>query len=256
MLARAVAIPAVLVPLAFITSVAALGGTNTLTCTLQRAGSEFVGTCSVPCSVNALAIDIDGPNSKKACDTVPRRVEARLHEVGDGNWLGTMEGKFPEDPTRFELSLRDATLPGTAKTPFGWFSLQDLRRDRDALELAIAANNQLPPTQDDIEIIDRARALLSSEQSWNRADDRTCPVNPRTWSLFCALEQATEEISGGVHYRQPALQMAREVLNEIGGSRLGKHRLMDFNNHPDTTLAEIQALLNTAQARLEQRLRR
>ena len=57
------------------------------------------------------------------------------------------------------------------------------------------------------------------------------------------------------HYRQPALQMVREVLNEVGGNRLGKHRLMDYNNHPDTTLAEIHSLLRTAQARLEKRLR-
>jgi hypothetical protein len=30
---------------------------------------------------------------------------------------------------------------------------------------------------------------------------------------------------------------------------------MDYNNHPDTTLAEIHSLLRTAQARLEKRLR-
>ncbi len=49
--------------------------------------------------------------------------------------------------------------------------------------------------------------------------------------------------------------MVREVLNEVGGNRLGKHRLMHYNNHPDTTLAEIHSLLRTAQARLEKRLR-
>jgi hypothetical protein len=73
--------------------------------------------------------------------------------------------------------------------------------------------------------------------------------------LYCALEQATQEVSGGFHYRQPALQMVREVLNEVGGNRLGEHRLMDYNNHPDTTLAEIRNLLGTAQARLANRLR-
>jgi hypothetical protein len=36
---------------------------------------------------------------------------------------------------------------------------------------------------------------------------------------------------------------------------LGNHRLMDCNNHPDTTLAEVHGLLDTAQARLEKRLR-
>jgi hypothetical protein len=227
---------------------------NTMTCVLRAADAEFSGTCVVPCSVNALAIDIDGPNAKKACDSPPRTVQATLRQTDGSNWLGTMQGKFPEDPTRFELVTSDGKTPGIAKTPFGWFSLQDARRDNDTLALTIAANNQLPPTQDDIRIIQRAKALVSDEKSWNRHDDRTCPANPQSWSLFCALEQATREISGGVHYRQPALQMAREVLNEVGGSRLGKHRLMDYNNHPDTTLTEVHALLDTAQLRLEKRL--
>jgi hypothetical protein len=68
--------------------------------------------------------------------------------------------------------------------------------------------------------------------------------------------QATEEVSGGVHYRQPALQAAREVLNEVGGNRLGKHRLMDYNNHPATTLEEVHQLLRTAQSRLAKRVPR
>jgi hypothetical protein len=182
-------------------------------------------------------------------------VQAALRESDGDNWLGSMEGKFPEDPTRFELVITDGTNLGLAKTPFGWFRLQSVQRGDDALRLTIAANNQLPPTQDDIRIIQRAKGLLSDQRVWNREDNRTCPANPQKWSLFCALEQATQEISGGVHYRQPALQMVREVLNEVGGNRLGKHRLMDYNNHPDTTLAEIHSLLDTAQARLEKRLR-
>ena len=35
----------------------------------------------------------------------------------------------------------------------------------------------------------------------------------------------------------------------------GSIRLMDYNNHPDTALAEIRTLLDTAQVRLEMRLR-
>jgi hypothetical protein len=229
--------------------------TNILTCVLELSGGELKGTCEVPCSVNALSIDIDGPNEKKACDLPPRTVQATLHQSGGGNWLGTMQGKFPEDPTRFELVMSDSSKSGIAKTPFGWFALQSARWDDETLRLIIAANNQLPPTQEDIRIIQRAKELLSNEYVWNRQDDRTCPANPQKWSLFCALEQATQEISGGVHYRQPALQMAREVLDEVGGNRLGKHRLMDYNNHPDTTLAEIYSMLDTAQARLEKRLR-
>jgi len=42
---------------------------------------------------------------------------------------------------------------------------------------------------------------------------------------------------------------------KLGAIVLGKHRLMDFNNHPDKALAEIQNLFAAAQARLEKRLR-
>jgi hypothetical protein len=152
-------------------------------------------------------------------------------------------------------SARIGSSVSPSATPFGWFSLQSAQRENETLRLMIAANNQLPPTQDDIRIIRRAMALLSDEKVWNREDNRNCPANPQKWSLICALEQATQEVCGGVHYRQPALQMVREVLNEVGGNRLGKHRLMDYDNHPDTTLAEIQNLLGIAQARLEKRLR-
>jgi len=254
MLARVFAIAAACTPNFFVFPAKAQAETHIVTCVLEREGSDFSGTCEVPCSINALAIDIDGPNPKKACDSPPRRVAATLHKT-NGNWLGTMQGKFPEDPTRFEVVMPTAAKPGVAKTPFGWFYLQGAREERDTLSLTIAANNQLPPTLDDIRIIQRAETLLSDQKAWNREDSRTCPPNPQKWSLFCALQQATREISGGVHYRQPALQMVREVLNEIGGNRLGKHRLMDYNNHPDTTLAEIHDLLHTAQTRLEQRLR-
>jgi hypothetical protein len=229
---------------------------NVIQCKLQKSDKEYKGTCDVPCLVNALAIDIGGANPKVTCDTPPRRVNAMLRKAEQGDdWLGTMDGRQPEDPTRFGLIEGRNGMPGVAKTPFGWFALQSLRMDGDTLNLTIAANRQLPPTKDDIRIIQRSLALLSDEKMWNRNDDRHCPPHPQKWSLFCALMQATQEVSGGVHYRQPALQAVREVLNEVGGDRLKKHRLMDYNNHPDTTLQDIQNLLRTAQSRLEKRFR-
>ncbi len=227
-----------------------------MACTLQQAGAEYKGTCIVPCRVNALAIDIDGPNMKVACAAPPRQVSATLRKSDKGDdWLGTMEGKFPEDPTRFGVIEGRSGLPGVAKTPFGWFALKQSRRDGDALKLTLAVDKQLPPNKDDVKIIQRALALLPDAKVWNKADDRKCPPNPQKWSVFCALMQATEEISGGVHYRQPALQAVREVLNEVGGTRVNKHRLMDYNNHADTTLEEIHTLLRRSQSWLEARFR-
>jgi hypothetical protein len=232
--------------------------TNVIQCALQKSGAEFKGFCDVPCLVNALAIDIDGPNKNKkvSCDVSVRRVNATLRKVEQrDDWLGTMEGKEPEDPTRFSLIEGRNGTPGIAKTPFGWFALPNLTLDGDKLALTIAADKQLPPTKDDIRIIQRSLELVADEKVWNRNDDRNCPPPPQKWSVYCALLQATQEVSGGVHYRQPALQSVREVLNEVGGNRLNKHRLMDYNNHPETTLEDIHNLLRTAQARFEKRLR-
>jgi hypothetical protein len=223
---------------------------NTVSCTLQRASEGYAGACEIPCLVNALAIDIDGPKAGARCETGPRSVKASLRKTGE-RWLGTMEGKFPEDPTRFDL------LPATnvAKLPYGWFRVTNFTQDERALTLRITANKQLPPDTDDLKIIQRAKALIPNVAVWNKQDNRECPSGQAKLSVFCALMQATEEIAGGVHYRQPALQAVREVVNEVGGTRVGKHRLMDYNNHADTTLDEIYALLDKARVKLDARFR-
>lgn len=237
------------------TSPAAPGTTTDVVCTLNQAGPEYAGVCAVPCRVNALAVNFDRLLENCRSDTPPRSVKASLKKVdAAGNWLGNMEGKYPEDPTRFELSRSPQGRATVAQLPFGWFPLKTATQSADALVLVIDAAVPLPPTRDDLRIIDRALALLNDVAIWNKNDTRICPPDPVKWSLFCALTQATVEVSGGVHYRQPALEAVREVLNEVGGTRLRAHRLMDYNNHPDTTLDEVHALLRTAKARVERKV--
>lgn len=67
--------------------------------------------------------------------------------------------------------------------------------------------------------------------------------------------QANNEIAGGIHYRQPDMQTVREELNKVDASRIKTHRIMDYNNHPDTTLAEIHALLNRAKLIVQSQIR-
>jgi hypothetical protein len=113
------------------------------------------------------------------------------------------------------------------------------------------AHQQVRPTANDIAIIARAIQKLPNEAVWNKNDNRQCPTGQAKISLFCALQNATTEVSGGIHYRQPALQAVREVLNTVDPTRIKTHRIMDFNNHPDTTLAEIHSLLKRAQVLLD-----
>jgi uncharacterized HAD superfamily protein len=41
--------------------------------------------------------------------------------------------------------------------------------------------------------VKRARRILDSPEKWNRADTRQCPPDAKTFSLYCALEKATDD---------------------------------------------------------------
>lgn len=228
---------------------------SVITCKLQNSGLDYKGSCEVPCQIQAFhAVTVLGYEGN--CTAPPRSRAVFLSRTEKGNgWLGEMEGLHREDPRRFEIVDKTSTATGIAKTPSGWFALRSFELRGNAMYMEIAIDKLLPPTADDIRIIKRALELLADTTNWNRRDDRKCQANALQLSLFCALNQATIEVSGGIHYRQPAAQAVRQVLNEVGGNRVQKHRLMDYNNHPDTTLEDIHNLLRTAQSRLEKQIR-
>src|ERR1700680_5119913 len=86
-----------------------------------------------------------------------------------------------------------------------------------------------PVSQDDIRIVRRARGILNSPAKWNRADNRECPATQRTYSLYCALEKATDEVSKKFEHRGAAMQEARFALDEVlAKGNHYEHRLMDY----------------------------
>ena len=103
-----------------------------------------------------------------------------------------------------------------------------------------------PVTPADLDIVRRARAILASPAVWNRADKRECPPTAQTFSIYCALEKATRDAGRTFEHRGAALQEVRFVIDEITTDRTYEHRLMDYNNDPRTTLAEVQQVLRVA----------
>jgi hypothetical protein len=230
--------------------------TDSIVCSLQASGASYKGSCNVTCSVNALAVNFDGLEAKRACTGPSRSVLAELTKTaGTSNWLGTMQGVQPEDPTRVEIVANPQGKGFVGRTPFGWFAVDKFEQSSSALSISMNADHQVRPTQSDIAIIARAIQLLPNEAQWNKNDNRQCPTGQPKLSLFCALQKATTEISGGIHYRQPALQAVREVLNTVDAKRIKTHRIMDYNNHPDTTLAEIHLVLKNAETALRRDIR-
>jgi len=95
------------------------------------------------------------------------------------------------------------------------------------------SESRLPVTEADIRIVRRAKEILDSPAKWNRADNRNCPAGAKTFSLYCALEKATQEISGKFEHRGAAMQEARLVIEDIApNAPYYNHRLMNFNNDP------------------------
>ena len=112
-----------------------------------------------------------------------------------------------------------------------------------------------PITSADLQIVKRAREILDSPSKWNRSDNRECPAGAKTFSLYCALQMATNEVSGKSAHRGAALQEARFVIDEIASDRNYNHRLMDYNNYPTTTFADIQEVFNIVERLIALRLK-
>jgi len=112
-----------------------------------------------------------------------------------------------------------------------------------------------PVTKADLQIVKQAQKILDSPSKWNRADNRVCPSDAKTFSLYCALENATKAVSGQFEHRGAAMQEARFVIDEIAPNRNYDHRLMGYNNDPSTTFADIQKVLHLLENRIGHRLK-
>jgi hypothetical protein len=92
---------------------------------------------------------------------------------------------------------------------------------------------------------------------WNRNDDRVCNDDEATGkrSLFCALQKACIEVLGSYDHRRVALQEVRFAVEDATRGRDFEHRLMEFNNLPETQLVDIRRVLQVATERVKSRLK-
>ncbi len=116
-----------------------------------------------------------------------------------------------------------------------------------------------PVTADDIAILKRADEILSSEAAWNHADARKCRRPASSWSLFCALKEASIEVTGKWDNRRVVMEELRFVIIEVTGldnKRPNVHPLMIYNNLPMTRFEDIKKVLRIASERLAARIAR
>jgi hypothetical protein len=109
--------------------------------------------------------------------------------------------------------------------------------------------NYAAATTNDVVILESALKRISSLPGWDRNADQDCRNDDRQQtSLFCVLWAAVELQMGRYHHAQPAMDLVRTVIAERWRDRLSGHMLMDFNNHPSTTAADMRTALEAALA--------
>lgn len=107
----------------------------------------------------------------------------------------------------------------------------------------------------DFRILAKARHILSGPSVWNRRDDRACEDDAKqnSWSLFCALYQASVDVVGVYLHLRPVMMEIRAVVGEVTNGRSFEHQLRDYNNLESTTYADIASIFDGTQKRLQAR---
>ena len=209
-------------------------------CEFHRSNQRWTGSCGVVFDENP----IFSIAPSKSITTGIWRQGPRPKSV----WAGvlTNEGD-PDYPIEIEVYPHGT---GVLRSEYGWFSVSGFSSDNSAVKFQMDASHEVAPGPLDRAILKRADAILSATDMWNRADDRNCLPTATRWSIYCAGERATIEITGGFHHRRPALELVRQIVDERSKGRNYDHRLMDYNNDPSTSLADVHSLFAEAISRI------
>jgi hypothetical protein len=182
-----------------------------------------------------------------------RVVLERLQGTSD-DWRGAItRGNHPtlgNEPILFEI----LAMPNGTSVPYiirsttsNWFNVYDFEINEAGGRLSYDQSDLVAPTEVDLEILHEARRILLTTSDWDREDDGSCENDEQgSIGLFCALIQATTASMGRYYHRQPAMARVRLVIEEKWRDRIAAHRLMDFNNHPDTTMDDIVSMIDDA----------
>jgi hypothetical protein len=140
---------------------------------------------------------------------------------------------------------------GVIRTYAGWFPVSGFAIADSTVRFQIETAQQVPPNGLDRELLQHAAAIITADAVWNRADNRKCAPAATTWSIYCAEERASIDVTGGFHHRRPALELVRQIVDERSQGKKYPHRLMGYNNDPSTRLEDVRSLFAEAIARIK-----
>ncbi|MEZ5331722.1 MAG: hypothetical protein R2991_06645 [Thermoanaerobaculia bacterium] len=110
------------------------------------------------------------------------------------------------------------------------------------------------PGPQDLRVLERTREMLRSPGAWDRSEERECPDDAASLTLYCAVRRASYEVTGGFRHRQPALQVIRRKIGELRPEADYAHRLAGFNADPEVGARELDRLLAAAIEEVRERI--
>jgi hypothetical protein len=209
-------------------------------CQFHRVGDRFAGSCG------ALFDQTPEMTLHSVASISSGAWRSDMHPVSV--WSGEMTDRgYPNAPLELEIYSGNW---GVLRTAYGWLPVTGFEVN-SVMTFELDSRHEVKPSALDLEIVKKASAILSREAAWNRADNRNCPPNATTWSIYCALEKADVDVSGGFHHRRPAAEIVRKIVLERTATRNYHHELMDYNNDPTTHLEDVQTLFQEAESRIK-----
>ena len=158
---------------------------------------------------------------------------------------GTIEFSYSGDQLRLCTLKRTehATYVGSCQGSLAGPLTLARRGNPGGLEVAVG--------EQEFQILTRARQLLSSASVWNRSDDRVCEDSraKKSWSLYCALDQASIDVAGVDLVVRPVMEEARAAVIEVADRKFNG-ALKDFNNLESTTYSDIVKVFDVTERRL------
>jgi hypothetical protein len=208
-------------------------------CTLKMTDEGYVGDCGLLFP-----------------DAVAPVLKLRPAAHVDGVWLEdrmaqrAFTGSFVEGKADSALGLEVYSGGwGVLRTQYGWFPVTGFSTTFAEVAFRLDSKHEVAPGPLDERILMRAIQISRQGADWNRNDNRRCEDTTH-WSIYCAMDQATREVTGAHDHRRPAMEVVRLLVEERTKDKAYAHRLMGYNNDPKTTLPDVQSLFEDALRRV------
>jgi len=213
-------------------------------CTLiQEVDGTFKGTCQ-GFDEGTASLEL-GPDKPVTGASAPMALPT------DVRWTGPLRIKdWPMMQVEVVSSPYTPDPLPVMKTDVAWLLLENAIVQDLELSFWFQFDEDAPPTVDDLEIIEGAIGILNHEIVWDRSANRRCRSSTTTWTLYCALHDATIEVTGEFHEYQPAMVITSDVIDRIFREMEFERPLIDYNTYADAILIEMHRLLTMAGTRI------